>query len=97
MNEARIKQLGGKSLGPRTVLGYKCHGYFWRQGDSNFESWIGDDTGCTVASETNSASSGKVTMKLVKYKKGAPPADFFAVPAGFRVQKIGKLRDPDAK
>jgi hypothetical protein len=36
---------------------------------------------------------GKVTMRLIKYAEGAPPADTFEIPPGFKVQKMGQLGD----
>jgi hypothetical protein len=93
MTDEKAKKLGAKSLGERVIHGHKCHGYAWVQKGSQCQTWTGDDTGCLVASVTNTAGHGKDSMRLLKYTAGAPPADTFEIPPGYKVQKMGQLGD----
>ena len=42
-DEASVKQLGGKSLGSKTINGHPCHGFEYTTGGVKTQTWIGDD------------------------------------------------------
>jgi hypothetical protein len=82
-DEGSVKSAGGKSIGAKVVNGHPCHGYEYSAAGAKTQTWIGDDCHITVQSTTDS-TAGKTVMNL-KSIAGAPPADTFKVPAGYKV------------
>ena len=82
-DEGSVKSAGGKSIGVKVVNGHPCHGYEYSASGVKTQVWIGDDCHITVQSTTDS-SAGKQVMNL-KSVAGAPPADVFKVPAGYKM------------
>jgi hypothetical protein len=82
-DEASVKQIGGKSLGAKTINGHPCHGFEYTTGGAKTQTWIGDDCKIVVQSITNS-SAGKSVMDL-KAIAGRPSEDLFKVPAGYNM------------
>ena len=82
-DESSAKAQGGKPLGAKVVNGHPCHGYEFNNAGVKSQTWIGDDCKVMVQSITDS-SAGKTTMDL-KSVGGAPGADTFKVPSGYKV------------
>ena len=82
-DEASVKQIGGKSLGSKTINGHPCHGFEYTTGDAKTQTWIGDDCKILVQSITNSSGGKSVTD--LKTIAGRPSDDLFKVPAGYRM------------
>ncbi|HEY9791771.1 MAG TPA: DUF2092 domain-containing protein [Candidatus Obscuribacterales bacterium] len=82
-DESSVKSAGGKQIGAKVVNGHPCHGYEYSASGVKTQVWIGDDCHITVQSTTDSAA-GKQVMNL-KSLAGAPPADVFKVPTGYKM------------
>lgn len=77
-----VKKFGGKSLGAKVVAGHPCHGWEYTNSGATTETWIGDDVKVMVQSTTK-APSGNTVMTLKSFA-GAPPANAFDVPPGYK-------------
>ncbi len=82
-DEDSIKKAGGKLIGTKVISGHPCHGYSYSKDGAHTEVWVGDDVKIMVQTATTTPQ-GKVSMVL-KSLAGAPPADAFKVPAGYKV------------
>ncbi len=82
-DENTVKKAGGKEIGTKVIKGHPCHGYKYTNPSGGSEVWIGDDVKIVVESITTSPQ-GKTTMSL-KSVAGAPPADAFKVPPGYKL------------
>ena len=82
-DESSMKSKGGKEIGAKVVNGHPCHGFESNTAGVKSQVWIGDDCHITVQSITDSPA-GKQVMNL-KSVAGAPPADVFKVPAGYKM------------
>ena len=88
IDDAKVKALGGKSLGTKVIDGHPCHGYQYGRDGATIEVWTADDLHIAVDTITNS-SNGKEVSHLGKYVPTAPSADMFDVPAGYKTMPMG--------
>lgn len=83
-DEQSAKAANAKPLGVKVIDGHPCHGWQTVQKNATTESWIGDDIGCVVVSNTKAPdyTSG---MKLLKYSAAKPSPSDFVIPSGYKV------------
>lgn len=84
-DESSVKKAGGKSIGTKVVAGHPCHGWQYTNAGSSTEAWLGDDVKLLVQSTTKSPA-GTIVMTL-KSVGGAPPANAFDIPPGYKMMK----------
>ena len=89
IDEQRVKELNGKSLGPADRSGHKCHGWEYELNGVKYETWTADDLGCPIDVYTMNADQTLDVMHLFKFVKGAPPPDSFDVPRDFKMSSSG--------
>lgn len=82
-DENSVKKQGGKLIGSKSVAGHPCKGYQYTTPGGKTEVWIGDDVKIMVQSST--ATQGGTVKMTLKSVAGAPPADAFKVPAGYKL------------
>ena len=92
LDEKDIKTLGGKALGEKIIDGHPCHG--WRytannpSGNIDVETWMGDDTGCRVQSESR-GPQGLETEHLISFSATTPSREAYQIPEGYTVTRPG--------
>ncbi len=87
MDEARIKELHGKSLGAAVKFGQPCHGWQYEAANGVMtESWTADKLNCPIHTVTTSTSGDEV-MHLQKYVLKDPDPAEFEVPKDYKITK----------
>lgn len=87
LDENRIKELGGKALGAKTMYGHPCHGWQYTANGVQTLVWTADDLNCAIHTETTSDHDQEI-MHLVKYIAGEPDPQEFTVPEDYRISSM---------
>jgi hypothetical protein len=82
-DDSSIKAAGGKLIGTKVVNGHPCHGYEYSKSGVKSQVWIGDD--CHISVQSTTEGSGIKTVMNLKSVSGAPSADSFNIPAGYKM------------
>lgn len=79
-----MTKMKAQKLAPRVIDGHPCTGWQYNTDGHVTQIWTGTDTDCTVLMTTDNAP----TMRLKTFARTNPPAQLFAVPAGYKVQDM---------
>jgi hypothetical protein len=89
MDEKRIKELNGKSLGADVLSKHPCHGWEYELNGVKNEMWIVDDLNCPIDAYTMNSDGTLDVLHLVKFSNRIPTGDEFNVPRDFKVTNQG--------
>jgi hypothetical protein len=87
-DEESAKRANAKSLGAKVVNGHPAHGYEYSTPNGTTVVWIGDDIHYMVRSEMTTKDGTKVVTDLKQWSAGAPSANDFQVPSGYKVMEV---------
>jgi hypothetical protein len=86
LDDTRIKEMNGKSLGAAVKFGQPCHGWQYEVNGVMTESWTADKLNCPIHTVTTSTSGDEV-MHLQKYVLMTPDPSEFEVPHDYKITK----------
>jgi hypothetical protein len=89
MDDKRIKEVNGKSLGTRVINNHPCHGWEYELNGVKTETWTADDLKCPIDTYTMNADTTLDVMHLFKFSNRIPEPDEFNVPRDFKVTNQG--------
>lgn len=85
IDDQRVKELNGKSLGARNISGHKCHGWEYELNGCKNETWTADDLKCPIDTYTMNADGSLDVMHLFRFSNRIPPSEEFNVPDDFKI------------
>ena len=85
VDDVRVKELNGRSLGADKRAGHPCHGFEYSLNGVKTETWTADDLKCPIDTFTLNADGSLDVMHLYKYSNRIPAPDEFNVPGDFKI------------
>jgi hypothetical protein len=89
IDEKRVKEMNGKSLGTGVRSSHPCHGWEYELNGVKTETWIADDLKCPIDTFTMNSDGTLDVLHLYKFSNRIPTQDEFNVPRDFKVTNPG--------
>ena len=83
--DEEARSMGLQPLGSKLVEGHPCHGYRFASPQTENDTWIGDDIGVMVASDSTAPMTGQISVRLKSFSPYVPDPALFQVPDGYKV------------